>query len=83
LWLDDVSVGGDGPSESARRAQLTLTAALHAFRERRYADFARLAGSHRARPVDPEAEADEDDPAASASRVGGAATDLPSGRRLR
>ena len=47
LWLDDLRVGGDGSGKSIRlNAQRTMLAALQAYRERRYADFARLAGSH-------------------------------------
>ncbi len=47
LWVDDVSVVGDALSESERlNARRDLTAALSAYREKRYADFARLAGSH-------------------------------------
>jgi hypothetical protein len=47
LWIDDLQVGGDGAGKSARlNAQRTMLAALQAYRERRYADFARLAASH-------------------------------------
>jgi hypothetical protein len=47
LWVDDLKVVGEGSSKSARlNAQRTLLAALQAYREERYADFARLAGSH-------------------------------------
>jgi hypothetical protein len=47
LWIDDLRVGGDGAGKSARlNAQRTMLAALQAYRERRYADFARLAASH-------------------------------------
>ncbi len=47
LWIDDLQVGGDAASRSARlNAQRTMLAALQAYRERRYADFARLAASH-------------------------------------
>lgn len=76
LWIDDVSVSGDGPSEVAKRSQLVLTAALHAYREKRYADFARLAGSRWARQAEPDAEP-------TPIRSAGGPTDLPSGRRLR
>ena len=52
LWVDDVAVVGDlfGESEllNARR---DLMGALEAYRARRYAEFARLAGSHWARHV--------------------------------
>jgi hypothetical protein len=47
LWIDDLQVVGDGAGKSARlNAQRTMLAALQAYRERRYADFARLAASH-------------------------------------
>ncbi len=47
LWIDDLRVVGDASSRSAREnARRTMLAALQAYRERRYADFARLAGSH-------------------------------------
>jgi hypothetical protein len=71
LWLDDVSVQGQGPSESGLRAQQVLAEALQAYRRKRYADFARLLGSHRARGAAPDAVRT------------GASTDLPPGRRLR
>jgi hypothetical protein len=52
LWVDDVVVVGDALSESERlNARRDLTAALSAYREKRYADFARLSGSHWARYV--------------------------------
>ena len=47
LWIDDLHVQGDTASKSTRlNAQRTLLAALQAYREQRYADFARLAESH-------------------------------------
>lgn len=48
LWIDDIRIqSSDTVSRSARlHAQRTLLAALQAYREQRYADFARLAGSH-------------------------------------
>ena len=47
LWIDDLHVGSETPSKSARlNARITLLAAFQAYREQRYADFARLAGSH-------------------------------------
>ncbi len=47
LWIDDFHIRGETTSRSARlNAQRTLLAALQAYREQRYADFARLAGSH-------------------------------------
>jgi hypothetical protein len=84
LWVDDVSVVGDALSESERlNARRDLTAALSAYREKRYADFARLGGSHWARHV-------ASRPAAAAvagDRSGvirtGEASALPPGRQLR
>jgi hypothetical protein len=50
LWIDDVRVRGEAAPKAVRlNAQRTLLAALQAFRERRYAEFARLADSHWAR----------------------------------
>ncbi len=47
LWIDDLHILGDATSKSARlNAQRALLAALQAYREQRYADFARLAASH-------------------------------------
>ena len=48
LWIDDIRIlSSETDSRSARlHAQRTLLAALQAYREQRYADFARLAGSH-------------------------------------
>src|SRR5262249_52131824 len=47
LWIDDVHIAGATTAKSVRlNAQHTLLAALQAYREQRYADFARLAGSH-------------------------------------
>jgi hypothetical protein len=47
LWIDDLHVRGETASRSGRlNAQRTLLAALQAYREQRYADFARLADSH-------------------------------------
>ncbi len=84
LWIDDVGISGDGPSEPARRAQVVLTAALHAYREKRYADFARLAGSHWARQIeDAEAAALAAERPPGPIRTGNAATEGPAGRRLR
>ena len=52
LWVDDVSVVGDLLGESELlNARRDLMAALEAYREKRYAEFARLAGSHWARHV--------------------------------
>ncbi|WP_337175199.1 hypothetical protein [Paludisphaera sp.] len=50
LWVDDVRVRAEAAPKAVRlNAQRTLLAALQAFRERRYAEFARLAESHWAR----------------------------------
>jgi hypothetical protein len=47
LWVDDVHIVNEQVSKSVRlNTQHTLLAALQAYREQRYADFARLAGSH-------------------------------------
>ncbi len=47
VWIDDLQIPGEAQSKSTRlNAQRTLLAALQAYREERYADFARLAGSH-------------------------------------
>jgi hypothetical protein len=47
LWIDDLQIRVETTLKSARlNAQRTLLAALQAYREQRYADFARLAGSH-------------------------------------
>jgi hypothetical protein len=47
LWVDDVRIVNEPVSKSLRlNTQHTLLAALQAYREQRYADFARLAGSH-------------------------------------
>lgn len=50
LWVDDLAVSGETLSEPERRnARNALLAALQAYREKRFADFARLSGSHWAR----------------------------------
>ena len=46
LWVDDLNLLGQRLSDPDRRAQRTLTAAVQKFREKRYADFARLANSY-------------------------------------
>jgi hypothetical protein len=47
LWIDELHIPGEVQSKSARQnVQRTLLAALQAYREERYADFARLASSH-------------------------------------
>jgi hypothetical protein len=77
LWIDDLDVTGQGPSEPGRRAQRVLLEALQAYRAKRYADFARLLGSHRVRHA---AGASAD--GSSVLRTG-RASDLPPSRRLR
>jgi hypothetical protein len=50
LWIDDLHVVGEAAPKAVRlNAQRTLLAALQAYRAQRYAEFARLAGSHWAR----------------------------------
>jgi hypothetical protein len=50
LWVDDLSLTSEVLSEAERlNVQRALVAALRAYHEKRYADFARLAGSHWAR----------------------------------
>ena len=47
IWLDDVKVVGEAAPKAVRvNAQRALLAALQAYREQRFADFARLADSH-------------------------------------
>lgn len=74
MWVDDVDVRGQGISESDKRAQRLLAEAVQAYRLKRYADFARLAGSRQVREL-----TDEAGPPVRTGR----ATDLPPGRRLR
>ena len=54
LWIDDVMVEGQGPGDSARQARRILADALQAYRQGRYAEFARLVASDRARQAAPE-----------------------------
>jgi hypothetical protein len=82
-WVDDVSVAGDGLGESERlNARRDLTAALSAYREHRYADFARLAGSHWARAVSPAPSASIAGDRNGPIRANNASA-LPPGRSLR
>lgn len=69
-WVDDLSLTGQAPAEADRRGQRAVAAALRAYQDGRYADFARLAAAGRL-PAEP----------APVRAVG--ATDLPAGRRLR
>ncbi|HEV3120595.1 MAG TPA: hypothetical protein VGY53_01765, partial [Isosphaeraceae bacterium] len=83
LWIDDLSLAGEGLSEPERRnARRTLLAALQAYRDGRFADFARLAGSHWTRQAEPPARIAGRESDRNAPRPGDASP-LPSGRRLR
>ncbi|AGA31371.1 hypothetical protein Sinac_7332 [Singulisphaera acidiphila DSM 18658] len=47
LWVDDLRIAGAVPTEPEREnTRRVLLAALHAYRKKQYAEFARLAGSH-------------------------------------
>lgn len=88
LWIDDLSVTGASLTEPERRnARNALVAAIQAYREKRYADFSRLAGSRWASLPGGEAPVGEVLP--PAARLGlspgrpGEASALPQGRRLR
>ena len=83
LWIDDVSVEGQGPSEPGRRTQRVLLEALQAFRARRYADFARLLGSHRARTTTQRLLIQDPSESLSASNRQAAESDLPPDHRIR
>jgi hypothetical protein len=81
IWIDDVDlVSLDRTAPPGRRAHRVLTAALQAYREKRYADFARLTGSPWARAVLEPGRS----PFEPALRTGSASgTDLPPARRIR
>jgi hypothetical protein len=80
VWLDDLTIQGEDLSDAERRnARKTVLAALQAYRERRYADFARLASSHWARLAEFEAGGQTD---RTSLRTRDASA-LPPGRRLR
>ena len=85
FWVDDVSVAGPTLTEPERlNARRDLTAALSAYRDGRYADFARLAGSHWARQVAPGPAATGRLADRAAARSGDVpASALPSSPRLR
>lgn len=90
LWVDDLAVTGEMLSEPERRnTRNALLAAIQAYRERRFADFARLSGSHWARQSPPAAGTGSDpSPDRVAAERGGLlrsgdATELPRNRRLR
>ncbi|MEW4567954.1 hypothetical protein AB1L88_08815 [Tautonia sp. JC769] len=78
LWIDDLSMTGPGLAQ----ARSCLTAALQAYDEGRFADFARLARSHWVQeaggPIEPEQPAPVVAPLA-----GEVSTDLPARSRLR
>ncbi len=81
LWLDDLSISGAALSEVERlNARRALSSALQAYREQRYADFARLSGSHWAKRVD---EIRPGGTADGLTRTAGEPSDLPRGRTLR
>lgn len=47
LWVDDLRIAGAVPTEPEREnTRRVLLAAVHAYRKKQYAEFARLAGSH-------------------------------------
>ena len=84
LWLDDLSVVCQTLSEPERRnTRNALLAALQAYREKRFADFARLSGSHWVRR--PGAEGSPERIASERSGLlrGGDPSALPPVRRLR
>jgi hypothetical protein len=85
LWVDDLSVTGAALSEpELRNARNALLAALQAYREERYADFARLAGSHWARQTMALEGPSEGAAAERATLIRtGDASALPPGRRVR
>ncbi|HEX8200974.1 MAG TPA: hypothetical protein VF590_10830, partial [Isosphaeraceae bacterium] len=86
LWIDDLSLVGPGPTDLERQlARSTLTAALQAYGEGRFADFARLASSHWVRRGDVTwADRSPATVGDAALRTGDASSsDLPPGRRLR
>src|SRR5262249_8510528 len=92
LWLDDLRIAGEMISKSEREnARRTLLAALRAYREERYADFARLAASHWTRQSSPPAASRRaratdhlPKPGTGGTRAGdGAASALPPDRKLR
>jgi hypothetical protein len=83
VWIDDLSVAGATMSESEKvNAQRALIVAMKAYEQKRYADFARLAGSHWARYPTLTADADGD-PAGAGHTREAASSPLPSDRRLR
>jgi hypothetical protein len=83
LWVDDLVLASAPLSETERlNARRALTAALQAYRVQRYADFARLAGSHWARLPAVAGVAGRGSDRPGMIRPGGT-TALPPDRRLR
>ncbi|WP_165073558.1 hypothetical protein [Paludisphaera rhizosphaerae] len=86
VWIDDVRVRGEVAPKAVRlNAQRTLLAALQAYRERRYAEFTRLADSHWARHPGVMAlvRGERNAPAADDSAKATEASALPPDRALR
>jgi hypothetical protein len=92
LWIDDLQIASDPAAKSVRlNARRTLLEALQAYREQRYADFARLAASHWIKPLGASAAArlaraadPAPKPAAATGRGSDAAASaLPPDRKLR
>ncbi|WP_169976577.1 hypothetical protein [Tautonia rosea] len=78
LWIDDLSLTGPGLAQ----ARSCLTAALQAYEEGRYADFARLARSHWVEKAGGPIEPLDASPLV-APLAGEVSTDLPARSRLR
>jgi hypothetical protein len=88
VWIDDVSISGEALSEPERtNAKRALLAALRAYHDKRYADFARLAGSRWARHPGAVGESPATAEGSTSDRAGmlrtGGGTALPPDRRLR
>ncbi|WP_406698796.1 hypothetical protein V5E97_07905 [Singulisphaera sp. Ch08] len=86
LWVDDLRVSGTVPTEPEREnTRRVLLAALHAYRKKQYAEFARLAGSHWARSSSSVAVRAADPATTDHSEMirTGKATALPSNSLLR
>ena len=88
LWIDDLHIQSDAASKSARlNARRALLAALQAYREQRYGDFARLATSHWVRhsgaPVAARLARGADPAPRSAGTSDAAASALSPDRKLR
>jgi hypothetical protein len=88
LWIDDLHIQSDAASKSARlNARRALLAALQAYREQRYGDFARLATSHWVRQsgasVSPRLARSADSAPGSGRTSDAAASALSPDRKLR